>query len=107
MQRKVQRTQASRCRQPQHSTCLTDSAAACVIVGAYEAGWAENYDREWDMLTNCISMAIEEERIIKLKIEKLQEDLQILKLEVSGGHSRVPILLRTVLLLVSMLRYWD
>lgn len=46
------------------------------------AGWGENYDREWDMLTNCGSMAIEEERIIKVKVAKLERHLDILRLEV-------------------------
>lgn len=34
------------------------------------------------MLTNCMGMAIEEERVVRVKIAKLELDLQILKLEV-------------------------
>eukprot|EP00752_Nemacystus_decipiens_P018220 g16349.t1 len=45
-------------------------------------GWGENYDREWDMLSSCMSMAVEEERIVQVKIAKLELDLQILKLEI-------------------------
>lgn len=34
------------------------------------------------MLMNCIAMALEEERMIRVKIAKLEGDLQLLKLEV-------------------------
>lgn len=34
------------------------------------------------MLTNCMAMAIEEERILKVKVAKLDQKLQILRLEV-------------------------
>lgn len=33
------------------------------------------------MLTSCMAMAIEEERMIKVKITKLEDDLQTLRLE--------------------------
>lgn len=50
------------------------------------AGWAENFDNEWDMLTNCMSMAVEEERMLKVKAGKLEEELQTLKLEVTNTY---------------------
>lgn len=53
---------------------------------AGQAGWAENYDKEWDMLTNCMAMAVEEERVIQVKIAKLEQDLQILRLEVRKDY---------------------
>lgn len=35
------------------------------------------------MLVNCMSMAREEERMIKVKVTKLEGDLQLLRLEAS------------------------
>lgn len=61
-------------------------ACVALFVLSIEGGWGENYDREWDMLTNCMGMAVEEERVVRVKIAKLELDLQILKLEV--GHHR-------------------
>lgn len=46
-------------------------------------GWAENFDLEWDMLVNCISLAREEERMMKVKVADLEEELGMLRLEAS------------------------
>lgn len=64
------------------SAVAADYAVAAIPFRLTKGGWGENYDREWDMLSNCMSMAIEEERIQRVKIAKLEQDLQILKLEV-------------------------
>lgn len=34
------------------------------------------------MLMNCIAMALEEERMIQVKVAKLEGDLELLKIEV-------------------------
>lgn len=56
-----------------------------LFLNARQAGWGENYEREWDMLTNCMGMAFEEDKIMRVKIAKFEQDLQVLKLEV-GLH---------------------
>lgn len=53
-----------------------------LFLDACQAGWGDNYEREWDMLTNCMGMAFEEEKIMRVKIAKFEQDLQVLKLEV-------------------------
>lgn len=67
------------------SAIVVDRAVVTIPCRLIKGGWGENYDREWDMLSNCMSMAIEEERIQRVKIAKLEQDLQILKLEVGCG----------------------
>ncbi|CAM9629410.1 unnamed protein product [Scytosiphon promiscuus] len=66
---------------------LLDPLIEDLTVQDMAAGWGENYDREWDMLTNCASMAIEEQRMIKVKIAKLERDLEILKLEIDDQEA--------------------